>query len=74
MNSDGTFSTCKPKKSLIWVEKISTAMPLVNPMVTGYGMNLIIEPSLTAPMTNRNTPAMIVQIARFSGPYFAPIP
>ena len=31
-------------------------MPLVKPIVTGYGMNLIIVPSRAAPMTNRITP------------------
>ena len=35
MNSEGTLSTCSPKKSLICVLKISTAMPLVKPIVTG---------------------------------------
>ncbi len=35
MNSAGTFSTVSPKKSLIWVLKISTAMPEVKPIVTG---------------------------------------
>ena len=35
MNSDGTTSTCKPKKSLICVIKMSVAIPEVKPIVTG---------------------------------------
>ena len=31
-NSPGTVRSCNPKKSLIWVLAISTAMPLVKPM------------------------------------------
>ena len=34
-NSEGTLSTRRPRKSLIWVLKISTAMPEVKPIVTG---------------------------------------
>jgi hypothetical protein len=34
-NSLGTAGVCSPRKSLIWVEAISSAMPLVKPMVTG---------------------------------------
>ena len=43
-NSPGTLSTCSPKKSLICVLAIRTAMPLVNPMTTGRGMNFTAEP------------------------------
>ena len=42
-----------PRKSLICVLKISTAMPLVNPIVTGYGMYLIIVPMRAAPMVKQ---------------------
>ena len=36
MNSAGTArSICKPNKSLICVQKIVTAIPLVKPVVTG---------------------------------------
>jgi hypothetical protein len=37
-------------------------------------MNLIIVPSRAAPIMNKIAPAMMVQMARFSGPYFALIP
>lgn len=72
--ADGAFCTPKPKKSLICVLKISTAIPDVKPTVTGYGMYLIIVPRRAIPIKNKMTPAIIVQIARFSGPYFALIP
>ena len=31
----------RPSKSLIWLEKMMTAMPAVKPTVTGNGMNLM---------------------------------
>ena len=34
-------------------------MPLVKPIVTGYGMNLIMFPIRATPIRSRNTPAMI---------------
>ena len=36
-NSLGTGGVVRPKKSLIWVEAMRRAMPLVKPMVTGRG-------------------------------------
>ena len=33
-----------PSRSRIWVEKMMTAMPLVNPSTIGYGMNLMTPP------------------------------
>ena len=56
MKSEGTLSTASPQKSLICVLKMRTAMPLVNPAVTGYGMNLIIVPKRASPMTKSMTP------------------
>ncbi len=34
-NSLGTGGVVRPRKSLIWVEAMRIAMPLVKPMVTG---------------------------------------
>ena len=56
--SAGTAPIFKPRKSLTWLEKMMTAMPLVNPMTTGCGTNLMTAPSVTAPMMTRKTPAM----------------
>jgi hypothetical protein len=56
------------------VEKIITAMPLVNPATTGYGMNLIIDPKRAKPIITIITPAMIVAMVRPSNPYFWTIP
>ena len=47
-----------------------TAMPLVKPVTTGYGMNLIAPPKRARPMAISRTPAMSVQIVRPSTPYF----
>ena len=53
-----------PSRSLIWPEKMTTAMPLVKPAVTGYGMNLTAPPSRVRPMTMSMTPAMTVASTR----------
>ncbi len=73
-NSAGTLATERPKKSFTCVVKISTAIPEVNPIVTGYGMNLITDPNLTKPMTHSMIPAITVQIARLPIPYRERIP
>jgi hypothetical protein len=39
---------------------MTTAMPLVNPVVTGCGTNSISLPSFATPMTIRITPAIAV--------------
>ncbi|MCR6657526.1 MAG: hypothetical protein NVV63_17320 [Opitutus sp.] len=52
--------------------KIVTAMPHVNPIVTGIGMKRINDPSRSAPIANMMVPASIVQISRFCSPYRAP--
>ena len=36
----------RPRKSFIWLEKMITAIPLVNPTTTGCGMNLIAAAEL----------------------------
>ena len=52
----GTAPIRRPRRSLIWLEKMITAMPAVNPVMTGYGMNLIAPPSRARPSTMRITP------------------
>jgi hypothetical protein len=37
----------RPSRSLIWLEKMISAMPLVNPVTTGCGMNLMALPEPT---------------------------
>ena len=63
-----------PKKSLIWVLAISTAMPLVKPITTGRGMNLTAVPSPVTPSRIRTTPAISVHMNRPSRPCFATMP
>ena len=67
-NSPGTASIVRPKKSLICVLAISTAMPLVKPTTTGRGMNLTAAPMPVAPRTTSMTPAIIVHMNRPSTP------
>ena len=54
----------RPKMSLICVEKITTAMPEVNPVVTGKGMKRMSAPMRQTPKMMRKTPAIKVQISR----------
>ncbi len=62
-NSLGTVPTFNPRKSRICVEAISTAMPLVNPIVTGRGMKRTAVPNPVAPITISRTPAIAVTIS-----------
>ena len=73
-NSLGTSSTARPKKSLICVEAISTAMPLVKPIVTGRGMNRTAVPSPVRPIKSSIAPAIAVHINRPETPNLATIP
>ena len=73
MNPEGT-SISIPRKSLICVEKIVSAIPLVNPTTIGYGMNLKMAPIRHSPITTSITPAMIVAIIRPCIPYSATTP
>ena len=43
-----------PKKSLICVLAMTSAMPLVNPMTTGRGMNLTAVPVPVRPMIDEH--------------------
>ena len=51
-----------------------TAIPLVKPVTTGYGMNLIAPPNRARPSPMSRKPARTVQIVSPSTPYFATIP
>jgi hypothetical protein len=74
-NSPGTGpSNVMPKKSLICVLAITSAMPLVKPMTTGRGMKRTAVPEPVSPMITRTTPAIIVHMNRPSTPYLATIP
>ena len=73
-NSAGSASMRSPKNSLTWDSRISTAMPLVKPLITEMGMKRIHVPSLAMPMASSITPAIIVQISRFATPYCTTMP
>ena len=51
-----------------------SAIPLVNPVTTGYGMNLIAPPNRASPIAISRTPAMSVHATRPSKPCFWTIP
>ncbi len=51
-----------------------SAIPLVNPVTTGYGMNLIAPPNRASPIATSRTPAMRVHATRPSKPCFWTIP
>ena len=67
-NSLGTLARCRPKKSLIWVLAIRTAMPLVNPITTGRGINFTAVPIPVAPRMMRIAPAITVHMYKPSMP------
>ena len=73
-NAEGTVCISRPSKSRIWLEKMMRAMPLVKPMVTGYGMNLIAAPSRSSPNATRMKPAMSVAMTSPSTPCCCTIP
>ena len=57
-----------PKKSLICVLAMSTAMPLVKPMTTGRGMYLTAVPRPVTPSRTSTTPAIMVHMKSPSRP------
>ncbi len=73
MNSPGT-AISRPRKSRSWVLAITTAMPLVKPMITGRGMYFTAEPVPVSPMMTSITPAINVHMNRPSTPYCAMMP
>ena len=73
-NSLGGSGMARPRKSLICVAAMSSAMPLVNPITTGLGMNFTARPN---PVTARNTrmaPAIMVTINNPDMPCVAMMP
>ena len=66
--SPGSLSTFRPKKSLICVLAMITAMPLVKPTTTGRGINFTAEPRPVAPRTTSRMPASSVHMYRPSTP------
>jgi len=72
-NSLGFSGIFSPKKSLICVEAISSAMPLVNPITMGRGMKRTAAPSPVNPRNNRITPAIMVTMNSPERPCFARI-
>ena len=67
--SAGIFSIFSPKKSFSCDSAMSTAMPLVNPMMIATGMKRISDPIRVRPMMKSSTPAITVEIIRFARPY-----
>ena len=49
-----------PNKSLIWEEKMISAIPLVNPTINGYGINFKKFPSFAKPIPMIIKPAINV--------------
>ena len=66
-NSPGT-SMVSPRKSLNCVLAITSAMPLVKPMITGRGMYFTAEPVPVSPITISITPAISVHMNKPSTP------
>jgi hypothetical protein len=56
----GSLGRSSPKSSFNWLTKIMTAIPAVNPTVTGNGMYLMYVPSRRKPTAIMMMPAMIV--------------
>ncbi len=73
-NSLGTGDTRRPSRSLICVDAMSRAMPLVKPSTTGRGMNLTALPRPVMASTSSITPAIIVTISRPETPCLAMMP
>lgn len=70
-----TFSvTDTPRNSLICVLAMSTAIPLVKPMITGRGMNFTAVPDFDRPSRINMTPAIIVHMKRPWTPNSAMMP
>ena len=61
MNSPGT-SIVRPRKSRSCVLAMTSAMPLVKPMITGRGMYFTALPVPVRPMTTSITPAISVHM------------
>ena len=73
-NSLGFPASFSPRKSLICVDAMSSAMPFVNPRTTGRGMNFTAWPRPVSARNSRMTPAIIVTISRPERPSLATMP
>ena len=67
--SAGTFAIWSPKKSLICEEKIMSAIPLVKPTMSEYGMYFSKFPSRANPKPIMIKPAIKVAMVNPSVPY-----
>ena len=72
--SPGILGMCRPRKSFTCDSAISTAMPLVKPMITEMGMKRTSVPSLNSPIKNRSTPDSAVAMMRLPTPYCCTMP
>ncbi len=61
----------RPSRSLIWLLKMLTAMPAVNPVMTGCGMYLTRVPRRSSPARTSIAPAIRVATIMPSYPWFA---
>ncbi len=66
-----TVGSRRPSTSASWIEAITTAMPDVNPVVTGCGMNSIRRPIRIRPKSAWKAPARSVARRRPAMPYRA---
>jgi len=64
----------KPKASLICVEKITRAIPLVKPTTKECGKYFNKDPRRNMPKSIKKNPAIIDEIIRPFKPYFSTIP
>ena len=64
----GTAPIRSPNRSFTWLVKMISAIPLVNPVTTGCGTNLIALPSLVTPSTIRINPAISVAACKPASP------
>ena len=74
-NSAGACPSIRsPRKSLICDKPISTAMPLVKPIITATGINLINTPMRKKPISHSITPDINVASSSPPTPYCATMP
>ena len=70
----GTSAISRPSASLIWVEKMVNAIPLVKPTTRGCGIKRNSEPNFSNPNMIMKMPAKMVEIISPSRPYCATMP
>ena len=74
MNSPGSVPMASPSASLICVDAMRMAMPLVKPIRIGRGMNLTAVPRPVTARPTSSTPAIIVTISSPERPCCAMMP